>query len=649
MSPLSSRLQSVTSRLVVAAALLVGLLGAGVPPAAASTPVTAGYRDPAYALAPGGDDPTASTAQSKLWYYDGRWFGNMFDPGTATTSATFRIFRLSWPTQDWVNTGVTTDGRNRSHADVLAVGNKVYIASSHRTEDLLFYSFTYNATTHTYAKDAGFPKTLSNTAGGTGYATLARDATGRLWIVFTQKSGTPDQSSVYFASSGDGGATWSTPAVLPTQASTVFDEDIAVVTPVTTSAGAGVGVLWSDQDAGDEGFYFSAHLDANPVGTWQATETAYGGAGTKGADNHISAKTDPAGNVVAAVKTGKLGPTDPSIVALRRTAAGTWEAHTVATHNLDVTRPVLVLNAAANRADVFVTSPTLASTGAQSIYQRSASMSTLEFGAPALGKAAISSALDPAVNNVTSTKQSISRGWGEVVLAADATTLRYLHAAIAQPDIDPVRQAFYVRSTMGSTTALTKLAWSAADPWGIIKYRLDVSTTSATSGYTTIALPSALTTGIARTLTIGKQYWFKLYVRDAKQVVSSRVTPIKILRVQQNSTAIAYGGIWHTATSTSASGGSLKYTTGLKASATYAFVGRSIGWVAWTSPTRGIANVYVDGVFATKVDLKSSTSLPRRIVFSRVWWSNGPHTIKIVLVGAAGRQRMDLDAFLLGR
>ena len=643
---MNSSAPSVRARIVLAAALVLASIGSAAIPAAAATPVTAGYRDFSYFIAAGADDATASTAQSKLWYQDGYWFGDLFDP--SGVQATFRIFRFNWATQDWVNTGVSIDDRNRSHADVLAVGNKLYVASSHRTGDVRFYSFTYNATSHTYAKDAGFPKTLANTATGTGYATLARDAGGRLWIVFTQKTATVDQSNVEFATSSDGGATWSTPAVLPTADSTVHDEDLAVVSPVTTSAGPGVGVMWSDQDAGDEAFYFSAHLNANAVGAWQPKETAYGGSGTKGADNHISAKTDLAGNFLAAVKTAKGGAADPSIVVLRRTVAGSWEAHTVATHNLDATRPVLVVNPVANRADVFVTSPTLAADGAQSIYRRSAPLTTLDFGTPALGTLTISSASDPQVNDATSTKQPIGRGWGELVVADDITTLRYLHASIAAPDVDPLRQAYYVRSTMGSTTALTKLQWSAADPWGIARYRLYYSTTSATGPWTQIALPSALSTTITRSLAISRTYWFKTEALDKKGVVSTRVTPLKLTRVQQTSTSILYSGTWRTSYNTYASGGSLKYTTALNANARYTFVGRSIGWVAWTGPGRGIARVYVDGALISKIDLRTSTNMARRIVFSRTWWSSGTHTVKIVLVGAAGRQRMDLDAFLVG-
>jgi hypothetical protein len=648
-SSASSRLPSILGRVALATTLIAASSALAVVPAAASTPATAGYRDFSYAIAAGADDATASSAQSKLWYYGGYWFGDLFDPGTASLSATFRIFRLSWPTQTWTNTGVAVDGRNRSHADVLAIGNKVYVASSHRTGELRFYSFTYNATTHSYTKDASFPTVLANTSSGTGYASLTMDATGRLWIVFTQASGTVDQSSVYYAASTNGGLTWTTPAVLPSQASPVHDEDIAVISTVTTSSGPAVGVLWSDQDADDQSFYFSAHLNTSAADSWEPRETAYGGPGTNGADNHISAKTDSAGNFLAAVKTGKVNPGDPSIVTLRRNAAGAWDAHTVATHNLDVTRPVLVINAAANRADVFVTSPTLASTGAQSIYRRSASLTTLDFGQPAVGTAVISSASDPQVNDATSTKQAIGRGWGEIVLADDVSTLFYLHAAMAAPDVDPLRQGFYVRSTLGSTTALTRLVWSAADPWGIARYRLYISTTSATSGFTQITLPSALSTAIARTLTIGKQYWFLVQAIDTQGRSSTRVTPVKILRVQQTATSIVYGGTWRTQLTTSASGGSLKFATTLKSSASYTFLGRSIGWVAWTGPYRGIANVYVDGVLAAKIDLRTSTNLPRRIVISRSWPVNGIHTIKLVLVGASGRQRMDLDAFMLGR
>src|SRR4051812_21482126 len=69
---------------------VLALLAAG--PSAASA--AAGYRDFAWSAA-GVNGPSAEKPQSKLWYNDGLWWGNMFD----VASGSWRIFRLDGTTQ----------------------------------------------------------------------------------------------------------------------------------------------------------------------------------------------------------------------------------------------------------------------------------------------------------------------------------------------------------------------------------------------------------------------------------------------------------------------------------------------------------------------------------------------------------------------
>ncbi len=63
-------------------------------------------------------------------------------------------------------------------------------------------------------------------------------------------------------------------------------------------------------------------------------------------------------------------------------------------------------------------------------------------------------------------------------------------------------------------------------------------------------------------------------------------------------------------------------------------------------PTRGQARVYVDGAYARTVDLRSSSSATRRVVYVRSWTSSARHTLEIRVVGTSGRPRVDVDAFL---
>ena len=66
-------------------------------------------------------------------------------------------------------------------------------------------------------------------------------------------------------------------------------------------------------------------------------------------------------------------------------------------------------------------------------------------------------------------------------------------------------------------------------------------------------------------------------------------------------------------------------------------------------PDRGIARVYVDGVLARTVDLGAASPGAATVVFRRAWGSAGLHRLRIVVVGTAGRPRVDVDAFAVLR
>ena len=411
------------------ALLLSATLGAA--PVQASEPVTVGYRDHQYndPDAPGADDVSAARHQSKLWFNDGLWWGLLFDP-KSTPNAVFRIWRFDTGAQTWINTGVAADDRNRSHADVLWSGSKLYVASSHATTGLRIYRYSYDTNANAYTRDSGFPKTIADTGTGTGYSTIGLDTQGELWVTFTQAG------RVRLTTSTDSAVTWSAPFDLPGMGNDIVASDDAAIVRLSAEGVAAMGVLWSNQNATDDAFYFAAHLDTSADGDWQARETAFGGPNSYTADDHLSVKTDPSGRLVAAVKTGRdadPGPngSDPLIAVLRRSgaanAAGSWETHPVTTVTVKGTRPVLVLDPVADKANVFLTDPTLASDGAQSIMRRTASLDSLDFGTASVGTPFIQSDTEVAINDATSSKQLVSAASGILVVAADIPTRRYLH------------------------------------------------------------------------------------------------------------------------------------------------------------------------------------------------------------------------------
>jgi hypothetical protein len=54
----------------------------------------------------------------------------------------------------------------------------------------------------------------------------------------------------------------------------------------------------------------------------------------------------------------------------------------------------------------------------------------------------------------------------------------------------------------------------------------------------------------------------------------------------------------------------------------------------------------IDGKAAGVVHLGSTGTIRRRVVFTRTWAADGPHTIRIVVLGTPGHPTVDLDALL---
>ena len=57
-----------------------------------------------------------------------------------------------------------------------------------------------------------------------------------------------------------------------------------------------------------------------------------------------------------------------------------------------------------------------------------------------------------------------------------------------------------------------------------------------------------------------------------------------------------------------------------------------------------MADVYVDGLRATTIDLSSSTLTTRRVVFTRSWSISGSHVISLQLRSSA---RVDVDGVVV--
>ncbi len=130
----------------------------------------------------------------------------------------------------------------------------------------------------------------------------------------------------------------------------------------------------------------------------------------------------------------------------------------------------------------------------------------------------------------------------------------------------------------------------------------------------------------------------RLYV--ASQRNPGRVYEIRgpfpgfIQRFEESAPGLTYNGSWSTWTHAAQSGGAARFTATAGSIVTAAVRGPSFTWIGQRGPSRGRAEVWIDGVLWETVDTYSPTFLNQRALFSTSELSPGDHTASITYVGA---------------
>ncbi|MEA5456675.1 PKD domain-containing protein [Sinomonas sp. JGH33] len=386
--------------------------------------------------------PTSDKPQSKLWWNDGSWWADLWASGSG-----WHIYRLDRGTETWVDTGVLNDPRGSTLADALWDGSHLYIASHVVTvstneapvasvpgQPALLYRYSYS--NGTYTLDGGFPAAISNNSSES--MTIDEDSTGAIWATWTQVSGNSTSgftNTVYANYSGPGGTGWATPFVLPVSNPNPSPDDISGIVAFGKNK---LGVMWSDQLAGT--VWWAWRTDGtNPTASssWNF-QPALKGQGQALADDHLNLKqlqADSAGRVFAAVKTSlndtSTDPTLPQLILLAfKPGTGSFTQATISTTGDCVTRPQIVLDTTNNLVHAFQTAPPTSVAGcaysgvAGSIYEKTASMDNPVFGS-GRGTPVIQEPSNSSLNDVTTTKQSVTSATGIVVMASDDVAKQY--------------------------------------------------------------------------------------------------------------------------------------------------------------------------------------------------------------------------------
>ena len=424
--------------LLLLAALAAAVLPALVVPApghAAAGDV--GVEGPSHS---GTNTPTGTKrGASVLWFNDGTWWGNLWDTG----SQDFHIFRLDAATQQWADTGVTTETRADTQHDVLWDGTTLYVASHRFVNDEVAAAsgfpstlrrYSYNSSTDTYTPLGS--SQINNYRTET--LVIDKDTTGRVWATWQQGN------KIWLNVTGTDGATWGTPFPHPDSASGSSPANVSVDDNSALIAfGPGkVGLLWSKQTGtSSDGFYWSVHTDGAGTSTWSTPAPAVTGLHT--GDDHMNLKwlDSSGGRVFAAVKTSFTSSSQPLIQLLAMAADGSWTAHTIATVSECPNRVIAMIDEAAQRIRTFATYPKpsgttnggVCSTSGGAIYEKSTPLNDIGFTS---AKTVRILDVDQYAHNISSTKQNLNNSRsgglsttnsGLLVIASVSATSRYWH------------------------------------------------------------------------------------------------------------------------------------------------------------------------------------------------------------------------------
>jgi hypothetical protein len=228
---------------------------------------------------------------------------------------------------------------------------------------------------------------------------------------------------------------------------------------------------------------------------------------------------------------------------------------------------------------------------------------------------------------------------------AEADFAYGLAADDAAPAMLTVTAAPLATGSIGADTVPYKVSWTSLG--AVARYTV---TYSADGG---AAVPVTLTNVKAPSYTFnatpGVSYQFSVQATDALARTSAPMTANSFTAAvaQESDSGIVYGGIWTSTPVAAASGGAVKLTTRLNATATFTTNARTISWIASKGTNRGSAKVMVDGVQKATVNLYATVTANKVIAYTIDFGTTGSHTIQIVDLGTLGHSGVDVDAFVV--
>jgi hypothetical protein len=231
-----------------------------------------------------------------------------------------------------------------------------------------------------------------------------------------------------------------------------------------------------------------------------------------------------------------------------------------------------------------------------------------------------------------------------VEVASDLPTAR-------APIVSVLSKSSLGRSSTGTNSVTLRTSWAAAtDPSdSIVRYEVERNANGGAWGWTRATSGSVRATSFSG-LAFGTTYRFRVRAQDSDgdwspwAISGVAVTPAL---VSDRSTLVTYRGTWFRYSSTYSTNGGITSSTQAGAIARYRFTGRTIAVVAPTNTSRGKATIYIDGAYKATIDLRTSSTIYRRVVYVGNWSASGTHTIELRVAGTSGRPTVSLDGFVV--
>jgi SpoIID/LytB domain protein len=123
-----------------------------------------------------------------------------------------------------------------------------------------------------------------------------------------------------------------------------------------------------------------------------------------------------------------------------------------------------------------------------------------------------------------------------------------------------------------------------------------------------------------------------LGMKSAKYYIVTTPAPDPVARFEESDSRVAWAGAWATGSSTTLSGGQMRYASTSGATTYVSFQGTGFAWIGNRASSYGKAAVYLDGVRVATVDAYSAATSTKQRLFSRTGLAAGSHQAKIVVL-----------------